>query len=207
MSIDQGNNWGFLSVHPLGWWLYTGHTLETFLTTFHFTNITRLRSDIHTAVECFSGENETVEVAAQREPKVPILGRLPTAETGYDMLNLSQECTTVEVSVFVCFCIAFVLIWPQVFFFFFLSSFQWAQAQMGRNVLDFTSQKYPQLRVWVLRNESSDTHHTHTHSLATFILVYDPHTRSQTLTQMWTPASGCEHSALNTGVFVQVLCA
>lgn len=90
-----------------------------FLTTFHFTNIIRLRSDLHTAVKCFSGENETLEVAAQRELKVPLLGRLPTVETGYDMLNLTQECTTVEVSVFVCFCIAFVLICPQVFFFLF----------------------------------------------------------------------------------------
>lgn len=104
------------------------------LTTFPFTNSIPLRSDGHTAVKCFSGEDETSEISAQREPKVPLLGRLPTAETGYDMLNLTQECTTVEVSLFVCFCVAFVLICSQVFFF--LSFFfKWIK------LLDSTLQK------------------------------------------------------------------
>lgn len=45
---------------------------------------------------------ESDESSTMKKWRAPLLGQLPTAETGYDTLNLTVECMTMVVRVFLC---------------------------------------------------------------------------------------------------------
>lgn len=85
-----------------------------------------------------------------------LLGQLPTAETGYGMLNLTVECVTMDV----CVCVCVFIFRPNGK----KQEPRWAAALF----------EYPRV------NPTSATHTCHLY------LVSDPHAQSLALAQMWT---------------------
>lgn len=123
-----------------------------------------------------------------KEWRAPLLGQLPPAETGYDMLSLTVECMTMVVRV--CFCVSLHKC-MLLFFFFFL----WKK----RGSFNLTKT----CSVWVFRDITASLTHTHTQACHLY-LVSDPHIQSLS-PHTDVRARACPPCTLrlNTGLFVR----
>lgn len=134
------------------------------------------------------------ESSTMKEWRAPLLGQFPTAETGYDTLNLAVECITMAVRV--CLCGSCMFLSTNVCS---------PPTKMERNEVALPSPKLATVLFEYSRIQPTSVTNT-----CHLYLVSDPHTQSLTLTQVCaqTHFGVCAHSgSIQESLFTQpVLC-